>query len=162
MWQLIPSLQQYFPTYQGEKHPLNEGNLGSLLVSLWLQRTVIVETVPDCYLLPHQPLLLHYIICILFLALSLPRQLMLWPLVQHHGSMCLFLAFFEVEWRFSVGEWGTHCVTVCPVLASSLGRGACFLLKENKSLNENDKLRAEDVFLATAKAPVPDLAVTLP
>lgn len=37
-------------------------------------------------------------------------------------------------------------MTVCPVLASSPGRGACFLLKENKSLNENDKLRAEDVF----------------
>lgn len=53
-------------------------------------------------------------------------------------------------------------MTVCPVLASSLGRGACFSLKENKSLNENDKLRAEDVFLATAKAPVPVLVVTLP
>lgn len=162
MWQLIPSLQQYFPTYRGEKHPLSEGNLGGLLVSLWLQRTVIVETVPDCYLLPHQPLLLHYIISILFLALSLLHQLMLCPLVQHHGSMRLFLAVFEVECRFLVGEWGTHCVTVCPVLASSLGRGACFLLKENKSLNENDKLRAEDVFLAIAKAPVPVLAVTLP
>lgn len=74
---------------------------------------------------------------------------------------CVLLAVFEA-WRFSEGASGTHCVTVCPAFASSLSRGACFLLKENKSLNENDKLRAEDVFLATARAPVPVLAVTLP
>lgn len=39
-------------------------------------------------------------------------------------------------------------MAVCPALASSLSREACFLLRENKSLNENDKLRAEDVFFS--------------
>lgn len=43
-------------------------------------------------------------------------------------------------------------MTVCPALASSPGRGACFSLKENKSLNENDKLRAEDVFFSYSQS----------
>lgn len=43
-------------------------------------------------------------------------------------------------------------MTVCPELASSLGRGSCFQLKENKSLNENDKLRAEDVFFSCSQS----------
>lgn len=40
-------------------------------------------------------------------------------------------------------------MTACPVLASSPGRGAWFLPKENKRLNENDELRAEDVFFSS-------------
>lgn len=43
-------------------------------------------------------------------------------------------------------------MAVCPALASSLSRGACFLLKENRSLNENDKLRAEDVFFSYSQS----------
>lgn len=69
---------------------------------------------------------LHYLHCVW--ALSFPRWVMFWPLVQYRGGMCLVLAVFEAwaEWSLAMGEWGTHCVTVCPVLASSLGRGACF------------------------------------
>lgn len=165
MWQLIPSLQQCFPTFRGEKHPLREGNLGGLSVSPWFQRAVIVAPTPNCYLLPHQPLLLSFIISIFVFSLisssSSANDMATGPTSRRHVSDCLW-SLSWAEWRFLVGEWGTHCLTVCPALASSLGRGACFPLKENKSLNENDKLRAEDVFLATAKAPVPVLAVTLP
>lgn len=72
------------------------------------------------------PSALHYLHCVFSLALH--RRQMLWPLVQFRGGMCLVLAVFEAwaEWSLPVGEQGTHCVTVCPVLASSLARGACF------------------------------------
>lgn len=163
MWQLIPSLQQCFPTFRGEKHPLREGDLGGLLVSPWVQRAVIVATTPICYHVSFSFHLSLFAFCFCLISSSSANDMATehHPTLRRHVSDCLW-SLYWAEGRFLVGEWGTHCLTVCPALASSLARGACFPLKENKSLNENDKLRAEDVFLATAKAPVPVLAVTLP
>lgn len=72
------------------------------------------------------PSVLHYLHHVW--ALSFHRQVMLWPLVPYCGGMSLVLTVFKAwaEWSLAVGEQGTHCVTVRPVLARSLGRGACF------------------------------------
>lgn len=102
MWQLIPSLQQCFPTFRGEKHPLREGNLGGLSVSPWFQRAVIVAPTPNCYLLPHQPLLLSLIICIFAFSLisssSSANDMATGPTSRRHVSDCLWsLVLSRVE-----------------------------------------------------------------
>lgn len=127
MWQLIPSLQQCFPMDRGEKH------LGGLLISLWFP-TAIVETAPNCYLLPHQPLLLRYIICITIEPPLFLLRLMLWPLVQYHGGMCLVLARRS---RVELGNGRTrNTLCDCVSSASQLSGQGSLLLAERKQESE--------------------------
>ena len=136
MWQLIPSLQQCFPTGQREKHPLIEGNLGGLLISLlisegcycWNNSRLLFTTTsasPSCVTL----------LASCFLASSLPPRLMLWPLVQHRGGMCLVLAVF---WSWAELGSGRARNTLCDCVssASQLSGQGSLLLAERKQESE--------------------------
>ena len=136
MWQLIPSLQQCFPTGQREKHPLIEGNLGGLLISLlisegcycWNNSRLLFTTTsasPSCVTL----------LASCFLASSLPPRLMLWPLVQHRGGMCLVLAVFWSRAELGSGR-ARNTLCDCVSSASQLSGQGSLLLAERKQESE--------------------------
>lgn len=116
------------PNGRGRKTSPQWGKSWGLVIIILIRRAVIVEPTPNCYLLPHQSLLLCYIVCVCVWAASFPRQVVLRPSVLCCGGMSRVLTVFKawVKWSLAMGEIGTHCVTVCPGLARSLGRGACF------------------------------------
>lgn len=137
MWQLIPSLQQCFPTDQGEKHPLNEGNLGGLLISLWFAE--------GCYCWNNSRLLftttsasppaLHYLHCVFSLVSSSSADVMTistapWRHVS--GSGC-----FWSPSRVELGSGGArNTLCDCVSSASQLSGQGSLLLAERKQESE--------------------------
>lgn len=83
-----PISKTVFPNGLRRKTSPQAGKSGGLLICLWFQRAVLVETTPACYLLPHvsPPRAWHYLHCVW--AVPFPCWLMLWPLEQ-----CLVLAW---------------------------------------------------------------------
>lgn len=119
-----PITTTVFPNGMGRKTSPQCGNLGGLLISLWFQRAVIVETAPNFYLLPHQLLPLHHIFllrCSHVLCCSGKVMTIHTPLWQNVSSSgcCQSLS------RAELGNEKARN-TLCSVQASSLGREACF------------------------------------
>lgn len=79
------------------------------------------------------PSALHYLHCIW--ALPLPHRLMLWPLVQYRGGMCLVLAVWSSSRELGSGRV-RNTLCDCVSSASQLSGQGSLLLAERKQESE--------------------------